>query len=387
MRVGVVGCGYWGSKHVRVLQQLANVSHVAIIDTKVERLQLLLRSFPALRAFHDLMSALPYVDAVIVATPPRTHMPLGLEALHAGKHVLIEKPMTTDTASAQRLIEEAKAASLTLMVGHTFEYNPAVLKLREIMQSGELGRVYYIDTARLNLGIYQPDINVIWDLAPHDISIINYLLGSHPTVVQAWGSPHAHTFLEDVAYLRLHYTDARVTAQIHVSWLDPCKVRRVTVVGSKKMAVYNDVADQERLRIYDKGVEAAEQQGDFHGPNISYRYGDIFSPFIAMHEPLAVQDEHFLECVRLGERPNSDGENGLAVVKVLQAAALSLRHDMPVPVDAVVADSAAADPGLNGEQRGEGRRVGSGVDARDRSGWCAGRSSAVTLRGPDAGGG
>jgi predicted dehydrogenase len=242
--------------------------------------------------------------------------------------------MTTSVASARRLIEEAEAASLTLMAGHTFEYNAAVWKLREVIESGSLGRVYYIDTARLNLGLYQPDINVIWDLAPHDISIINYLLGCKPTTVEAWGSSHAHAYLEDVAYVRLHYMELGIIAQIHVSWLDPCKVRRVTVVGSQKMAVYNDLADQERLRIYDKGVVAASEQEDLHDLPMSYRYGGIFSPFISLQEPLSIQDQHFVECIATGRRPLTNGENGLAVVEVLEAATLSLRRGEPVSLKA-----------------------------------------------------
>jgi predicted dehydrogenase len=334
MRLGVLGCGYWGSKHIRVLQQLAGVDQVVVIDPREERLRAIRRSFPWLRSFRDLDAALDQVDAVVIATPPSTHAGLALKAIAAGKHLLVEKPMATSVASGRRLVDAAEAASLTLMVGHTFEYNAAVWRLREAVKQGDLGNVYYVDTARLNLGLYQTDINVVWDLAPHDISIINHVLGSTPTTIQAWGSSHAHAYLEDVAYLRLRYAEAGITAQVHVSWLDPCKVRRVTVVGSRKMAVYNDLADQERLRIYDKGVVMAAQQEEFCPP-LSYRYGGIFSPFVSMHEPLSIQDEHFLECIRTGRRPQTDGENGLAVVRVLEAATLSLRMGGPVPLEAV----------------------------------------------------
>jgi predicted dehydrogenase len=334
MRIGVIGCGYWGSKHVRVLQQMTEVERVVVIDPRQDRLDSLVRSFPALQAFTDLDAALNQVDAVVIATPPSTHFGIARTALHAGKHVLIEKPITTSAGSAQRLIEQAEAASLTLMVGHTFEYNPAVWKLREVVRSGELGNVYYIDTARLNLGLYQPDINVIWDLAPHDISIANFILGSKATTVQAWGSSYAHSYLEDVAYLRLYYEDLGVTTQIHVSWLDPCKVRRVTVVGSRKMAVYNDLADQDRIRIYDKGVVAVAEQDDFHEVPMSYRYGDITSPFISVQEPLSIQDRHFVESIESGERPLTDGWSGLAVVEALEAVELSLRRRTPVMLTA-----------------------------------------------------
>jgi predicted dehydrogenase len=217
------------------------------------------------------------------------------------------------------------------MVGHTFEYNAAVWKLREVVESGELGEIYYIDSARLNLGMYQTDLNVVWDLAPHDISIINYLLGSCPSVVEAWGAKHAHRSQEDVAYLRLTYPDRALRAQVHVSWLDPCKVRRVTVVGSRKMAVYNDLADQERIRIYDKCVVAAERE-DIRNRPMSYRYGGISAPFIPMQEPLTVQDQHFVECAGSGRRPRTDGASGLAVVQVLEAAARSLERGRAAPV-------------------------------------------------------
>lgn len=333
MRIGVIGCGYWGSKHVRVLQQMEEVDSVVAIDPREERRAALSRSFPTVESVPDLEAALDRVDAVVIATPPTTHLGLGLRALESGKHVLIEKPMTTSTADARRLVERAESASLTLMVGHTFEYNSAVWKLRDLVTSGELGDVYYVDTARLNLGLYQPDINVVWDLAPHDVSIANYILGHKPTTVQAWGSCHAHSYLEDVAYIRLYYADLNVTAQIHVSWLDPCKVRRVTVVGSQKMAVYNDLTDQERIRIYNKGVVATSEEDDFHDLPMSYRYGDIVSPFISFQEPLSIQDQHFIESIVSGRRPLTDGWSGLAVVHVLEAVELSLQQARAVTLE------------------------------------------------------
>jgi predicted dehydrogenase len=270
-------------------------------------------------------SALPHVDAVIIAAPATKHAPLALMALEAGKHVLVEKPMTTSSTSARRLIEQAANGNLTLMAGHTFEYNGAVRMLREVIDSGELGEIYYIDTARLNLGMYQTDVNVVWDLAPHDVSIINYLLRSSPTRVEAWGSNHAHFCHEDVVYLQLTYAERSVRAHVHVSWLDPCKVRRVTVVGSRKMAVYDDLTDEMRLRIYDKGVVPA-QRDDARNPPMSYRYGGITSPYIDMQEPLRVQDQHFVECILTGRHPQTDGESGLAVVRALESATHALQE-------------------------------------------------------------
>jgi predicted dehydrogenase len=330
LRVGVVGAGYWGSKHVRVLCTSQAVSSVAAIDSREERLRLLARSFPALRTFRRLEEALDEVDALVVATPPTTHHSVALQALAAGKHVLVEKPLATSVAAAQDLVEAADAAGVVLMVGHTFEYNAAVWKLRDLVRSGDLGHVYYIDTGRLNLGLYQTDVNVIWDLAPHDVSIINLLLGRAPTAVQAWASRHAHHRFEDVAYLRLVYDGLDVQANIHVSWLDPCKVRRVTVVGSRKMAVYNDLAAEERIRIHDKGVLCPFDAQDLTQPPTSYRYGDITVPFVPAEEPLSVEDEHFVDCALSGATPRTDGRNGLAVVRVLECAQESLRVGHPV---------------------------------------------------------
>jgi predicted dehydrogenase len=348
LRVGVVGCGYWGSKHVRVLHSTEGVGEVALVDARQERLENLGRSFKTAPRYSDLRSALPEVDAVVVATPPSTHVAVALTAIEAGKHVLVEKPLAPSSSGARQLIEAASQAGVTLMVGHTFEYNPAVRKLRELVRSGELGELYYIDSARLNLGLYQADVNVILDLAPHDVSIINNVLGRTPVAVQAWAARHAHRRFEDVAYLRLFYDDffddRGMSANIHVSWLDPCKVRRVTTVGSKKMAVYDDLAAEERIRILDKGVSLPADGGNLSQPPTSYRYGDIVVPFISSDEPLAVQDRHFAECIASGAKPLTDGANGLAVVETLEAAELSRRLGRPVLLEEVGADSGLIHP-------------------------------------------
>jgi predicted dehydrogenase len=229
------------------------------------------------------------------------------------------------------LVDLAAAAGTVLMAGHTFEYNPAVVGLREIVQQ-ELGRIYYVDSARLNLGLYQDDVSVVFDLAPHDVSIVNFLLDSEPTVVEAWGSQHAHPRHADVAYLRLTYGHRGVCANVHVSWLDPCKVRRVTVVGSRKMAVYDDMSNDERIRIYDKGVVPGSLGDNVTQPPMFYRYGDIVAPFTPSDEPLTVQDEHFIDCIRNGRAPRSDGVVGMRVVRVLEAAQLSIDEQRPVHI-------------------------------------------------------
>ena len=323
MNVAVVGCGYWGSKHVRVLHGLTEVERVVAVDQREDRLWSLRESFPGLETYSRLELALDRVDAVVIATPPRTHAPLALKAMAAGKSVLVEKPLATETAQVHAMMAEAAARSVVLMVGHTFEYNGAVCKLRDLVRQGELGSVYYMDSARLNLGLYQSDVNVIWDLAPHDVSIFNYILGTAPVAVQAWASRHVHPFLEDVAYLRLWYQDPDVAANIHVSWLDPCKVRRVTVVGSSKMAVYNDLSE-ERIRIFDKGVLVPDGSPP-QGTPVSYRYGDILAPYFTFEEPLAAQDREFVLCATSGRRPRADAMSGLAAVQVLEAADMSLR--------------------------------------------------------------
>jgi predicted dehydrogenase len=324
MRVAMVGCGYWGAKHTRVLLGLPEIDYLLLVDPNESHRVALSKSFSQLPHVPDIESALDSVDAVVIATPPRTHAELALAAIDAGKHVLVEKPLATSSMEGEQLVAAAAAASTVLMVGHTFEYNAAVRKLRDLITNDGLGRLHYIDTARLNLGLYQTDVNVLWDLAPHDISIINFLLGVPPTYVQAWGSRHAHALLEDVAFIRLNYEDLNINAHIHVSWLDPSKVRRVTVVGSGKMAVYDDLADEERIRIYDKGVVTPDQE-DLGAVPMSYRYGDITSPFIDFPEPLMVQDRHFVECCQTDERPLTDGGNGVAVIRVLEAASASLR--------------------------------------------------------------
>lgn len=348
MRIGVVGGGYWGSKHLRVLSSLPAVTQVVLVEPREDRREQLCTLNPRLLAFGDLATTLPHVDALVIATPPSSHGDLAQRALDAGKHVLVEKPLTTDVHQARRIVEQAARSGLVLMAGHTFEYNAAVWKLRELIRDGDLGDVYFVDTARLNLGLYQPDVNVVWDLAPHDISIINHILGATPDVVQAWGNSHAHAFLEDVAHLRLEYKEIEVAAEVRVSWLDPRKVRRVTVVGSQKMAVYNDLAEDERIRIYDKAVRTSDGEPT-NGNGISYHYGGVTSPSFPFEEPLLVEDRHFVECIQQGRAPATDGWNGLAVVEVLMGAETSLRERCPVhlekealpPIDSPARDAMA----------------------------------------------
>jgi predicted dehydrogenase len=296
-------------------------------------------------AYPDLESAMPHVDAVVIATPPGSHAPLALQAIAAGKHVLIEKPMATTTDAALAIMDAAKAAGVVLMPGHTFEHNAAVHKLRDLVQGGQLGRLFYLDSARLNLGLYQSDVNVIFDLAPHDISISNFVLGSLPTTVTVWGSRHVHPEHEDVAYVRLDYGDLGVRSNIHVSWLDPRKVRRITAVGSKKMVVYDDMADEERIRVYDKSASPPEDS-DAPLSGIAYHLGEIVTPYVPFAEPLAVQDQHFVDCIVNGSLPCVDGNSGLAVVQTLECAQISLREQRPVALEEVTRSAADSPAGL-----------------------------------------
>ena len=320
VRVAVVGYGYWGSKHMRVLSSMPGV-HVTIVEQDPERIAEARRSYPAAESAHHLDDVLQRVDAVVVATPPSTHAEVALQALHHGRHTLVEKPLATTVDDGQKMVDSAAATGVHLMVGHTFEYNAAVWKLKEIIDSGELGRVLYIDAARLSLGKYQRDCNVIWDLAPHDISIASYLLDELPRTAWVWAKRHVGHRHADVAYLRLDFEQAATHAFVHVSWLDPCKVRRVTVVGERKMAVYDDMSDNERIRVYDIGVDPTDpdDHGESHAMPVSYRTGDIVSPYIQFSEPLLVQDSHFIECIRTGAKPNTSGERGLDIVRVLTA--------------------------------------------------------------------
>lgn len=330
IRVGVVGVGYWGSRHLRVLRSTTGVSTVIAVDQRFAQIGDGGREPEhGDKAYADISDALPHVDALVIATPPASHAPLALKAIAAGKHVLIEKPMATTTDAARMIVDAAKDAGVVLMPGHTFEHNAAVHKLRDLVRGGHLGRLFYLDSARLNLGLYQTDVNVVFDLAPHDISISNFVLGALPTTVTVWASRHVHPEHEDVAYLRLDYGDLGVRSNIHVSWLDPRKVRRITAVGARKMVVYDDMADEERIRIYDKSATPPEGS-DAPLSGVAYHLGEIVAPFVPFAEPLAVQDQHFIDCIVNGSAPCVDGNSGLAVVQVLECAQISLREQRPV---------------------------------------------------------
>src|SRR6516225_1644146 len=333
VQVGVIGCGYWGPHLIRNLHDMPRVELVGVAEQRQERLKYVCRSYPAIRAFSDHRQLLESeVEAIVVATPIHTHFEVSRDALLAGKHVLVEKPLASSPVQAVELIELARRHKRVLMVGHTFLYNPAVRELRRLVQEGELGRIYYADAARLNLGLFQRHVNVVWDLAPHDIAILMYLLGKAPLMVSARGSSYVQSGIHDVCYLELLFAD-ETTAHVHVSWLDPDKVRRLTVVGDRRMSVYDDMSAEAKLRVYDRGVEqpAPDNYGEFQ---LAYRHGQIVIPYIRWREPLRVECEHFVHCIRTGERPLTDGEHALAVVAALEAADRSLQGgSVRVPVE------------------------------------------------------
>jgi predicted dehydrogenase len=279
----------------------------------------------------QLMAA-PDIDAVVVATLPGTHYELSAQALEAGKDVFVEKPMVLDRAEGQRLVQIAERAGRILMVGHLMEYHPAVLKLKAYLDAGELGSIYYVYAARVNLGKVRREENALWSFAPHDISMILYLLGDVPVQVTATGQDYLRKGIEDVAFVTLRFKNGTI-AHIHVSWLDPHKIRRLTVVGDKKMAVFDDMAPAETIRIYDKGVDQDLEYGTY-GDSLSLRTGDILIPSVKMSEPLKLECAHFIDCVQSRETPRSDGRDGLRVVCVLQAAQRSLeQRGTPVAVE------------------------------------------------------
>jgi predicted dehydrogenase len=326
IRVGMIGSGYWGPNLIRNFVDISKSELVMVADLKQDRLEKIRRNYSTILTTQDYKDLFNQkLDAAVIATPPSTHFPIAKACLEQGLNVLVEKPLTLSSAHAEELIELAGKKELVLMVGHTFEYNSAVLAMKDLIYRGDLGKVFYLDAARLNLGLFSRDLNVMWDLAPHDISILLFLLNKLPMEVSAHGSSCVFNGIYDVAYINMVFPD-NIMAHIHVSWLDPCKVRRVTVVGSKKMAVYNDIESLEKIKIYDKGVEAPDYSNNFGEFQFSYRYGDILIPNIHLVEPLKAECQHFLDCIIDHKKPCSCGEVGLNVVKILEAAQKSLSN-------------------------------------------------------------
>jgi predicted dehydrogenase len=327
MKIAVIGCGYWGPNFVRNFIQSNKIEQVICCDLDQKRLDRMKGLYPSVEILKDFKELLdrPDLDAVVIATPVKTHHPIAKEFLSHGKHVLVEKPFTHSYDTALELIKLAEEKEKVLMVDHTYEYTAAVNKIRSIIENGELGKILYISCVRANLGLFQPDINVVWDLAPHDISTILYITGEPPTSVNCQGKAHFHSEIEDVATTTLNFRNG-VIAFIHSSWLDPNKIRRTTIVGSRRMLVYDDIEPQEKIKIYDKGVEVPPYYDTFAEFQFSYRYGDIHSPRIEDYEPLKKECEHFITCIQKGMCPLSDGYSGLRVVSILEAANKSIKQ-------------------------------------------------------------
>lgn len=325
--VAIVGYGYWGPNLLRNYMELSGAWVQWVCDSRSDALAKAHSRYPAVAGTTDYQDVLDddRVDAVVIATPISTHYPLAKAALLAGKHVFVEKPMTGSTAQAVELVDLAATRDLTLMVGHTFVFSPPVRKVKQIIETGELGEIYFVTSSRVNLGLHQRDVSVVWDLAPHDLSILHYWLGETPSSVSVAGRACINPGIPDVAFINVHFPSG-ILAELEVAWLSPVKLRRTIVVGSKKMLLYDDTESVEKVKIFDHGVDFKDPQ-TFGEYQLSYRTGDILSPKIAGNEPLFVEASHFIECLETGARPITDGHAGLAVVASLEAADYSLRHD------------------------------------------------------------
>ena len=332
LNVGVVGYGYWGPNIVRNFASHADCRLVTICDRDPRMVARAVRQYPAVRVTSDTGEVVgaPGVDAVAIVTPVSTHYELARKALLSGQHVFVEKPFTATSAQAEDLIELAERKGLQIMVDHTFLFTGAVRKIKELVDAGTLGPLYYYDSTRVNLGLFQHDVNVIWDLAPHDLSIMDYILGASPHGIVATGGAHLNG-LEDVAYITLYFAD-NLIAHVTVNWLSPVKVRTALLGGQRRMLVWNDVEPGEAIKIYDKGVDVASEEG-VRDLLVSYRSGDMWAPRINQTEALQQETRYFLDCVASGARPVNDGHAGLRVVRMLEAADRSLKTHRDVRCD------------------------------------------------------
>jgi len=331
IRVGVIGYGYWGPNVVRNLHGLENVCVAVVCDKSPAALARVRKIYPGIATTTEANDVLrsPEIDAVAVITPVWTHYELAKTALENGKHVFVEKPLTSSAAQAEELIEIAARKKLTIMVDHTFLFTGAVRKIRELTEKGVLGNLYYYDSLRVNLGLFQHDVSVIWDLAPHDLSIMDHLIKKEPEAIVATGEKHLNG-VEDVAFMTIHFPDS-VIAHINVNWLSPVKIRTTLIGGQKRMVVWNDLVADEKVRVYDKGVQISNGEG-IRDLLVSYRSGDMWAPQVSLTEALRVEVQHFVECIQTGHRPVTDGQSGLRIVRILEAATKSIK-DRGRPVE------------------------------------------------------
>ena len=327
IKIGVIGYGYWGPNLVRNMFEIPETTAVAVSDMRPERLKLANSRYPSLATSTDHRVLLndPEIDAIAIATPVDTHYDLALDALRRGKHVLVEKPMTSTTEQALRLIDEADRRNLVLMVDHTFVYTGAVRKIKQVVQSGMLGDVYYYDSTRINLGLFQRDVDVIWDLAVHDLAIIDHILPSVPCAVTATGINHFVGGTENLAYLTVFFEE-NLIAHVNVNWLSPVKIRRTLIGGSKQMIVYDDMEPSEKVKIYDKGITVSNGPESLYKAMVNYRSGDMYAPQVDVSEALKTELQHFADCVENGTTPITGGLAGLQVVRILESASQSMRQ-------------------------------------------------------------
>jgi predicted dehydrogenase len=322
--VGIIGAGYWGPNLIRNFSACPLTEVVAVCDANPARLEAIGRTNPHLKlvASLDEFLELP-LQAVAIATPVSTHFPLAKRCLEAGRHVLVEKPLAANGRDGQELVDLAARVGRVLMVDHTYLFSNPIRRIKELVDAGELGDLYYVDSIRINLGLFQNDVNVIWDLAPHDLSIVDYVLGCEARSISAWGCAHA-TEIENIAYVNVDYAD-RLSATFHVNWLSPVKVRQMIFAGSRKSLIFNELNPTEPIKIYDRGIEVGANAEERHKLMVNYRSGDIWSPYIEPGEPLQAMVRHFAECIQQEKQPLSDGALGVRVVRLLEAATRSIR--------------------------------------------------------------
>jgi predicted dehydrogenase len=326
IRIGVIGYGYWGPNLVRNFMAAPGSAVMRVCDLRKERLSSLGKLYPGLKTCTDSSELIndPEIDAVVIATPVSSHFDLAMSALKAGKHVLVEKPLAAKSDQARKMVDEATVRNLVLLVDHTFVYTDAVRKIRELISSGQLGEIYYYDAVRVNLGLFQHDVNVIWDLAIHDLSIIDHVLPSKPVAVAATGISHVPGQPENVAYITLFFSSAQI-AHVHVNWLTPVKVRHTLIGGSEKMILYDDLEPSEKLKVYDKGIDVTPEPEDVYKMLVSYRLGDMWAPQLSNTEALQTEAQHFIDCIEHNKQPETDGSAGLRMVNLIEAAETSLR--------------------------------------------------------------
>jgi predicted dehydrogenase len=357
--VGVIGCGYWGPNLLRNFADQTAAKVVAVSDLSIERLSEVHKRYPQVKLTTDYRDVIsdPNVDTVVVATPVSSHFDIAMRALEAKKHVLVTKPMTADSEQAAQLIDAAEQRGLVLMVDHTFVYTGAVQTIKQLVESGNLGQLYYYDSVRVNLGLFQRDVNVLWDLAVHDLAIMDYVLGQQPVAVAATGAAHVPGHHVNLAYLTCYFDGSLITHH-HVNWLAPLKIRRTLIGGARQMIVYDDLEPSEKVKVYDKGITLGDTQGALESM-IGYRTGDMWAPQLSLTEGLRIEAQHFLECITHGRQPLTDGHCGLRLIRILEGAQESLaQHGQPVELAADSSGTEAPAPEVDGMLEDEERLTG-----------------------------